>query len=79
MKGLVERMSLAPAKLLKIEKGTLKEGTAADIVIVDIYEEYEIDASKFVSKGKNTPFNGKKVRGKVLYTICGGKTVFKED
>ena len=79
MKGLVERMSLAPAKLLKIEKGTLKEGTAADIVIVDIYEEYEIDASKFASKGKNTPFNGKKVRGKVLYTICGGKTVFKED
>ena len=79
MKSLVERMSLTPAKLLKNGRGTLKEGAVADAAIVDIDEEYVIDSDKFLSKGKNTPFNGKKVIGKVLYTLCGGKVVFKEE
>ena len=79
MKSLVERMSLTPAKLLKNGRGTLKEGAVADVAIVDIDEEYVIDSDKFLSKGKNTPFNGKKVKGKVLYTICNGKVVFKEE
>ena len=79
MKSLVERMSLTPAKLLKNGKGTLKEGSVADLVVADINEEYVIDSDKFLSKGKNTPFNGKKVRGKILYTLCNGKIVFKEE
>ena len=79
MKSLVERMSLTPAKLLKNGRGTLKEGSVADIVIVDIDNEYVIDSDRFLSKGKNTPFNGKKVRGKVLYTLCNGKVVYKEE
>ena len=79
MKSLVERMSLNPAKLLKNGRGTLKEGAVADLVIADINEEYVIDSDKFLSKGKNTPFNGKKVRGKILYTLCNGKVVFKEE
>lgn len=79
MKALVERMSLTPAKLLKNGRGTLKEGSVADLVIADIDNEYVIDSDKFLSKGKNTPFNGKKVRGKVLYTLCNGKVVFKEE
>lgn len=79
LKGLVERMSLTPAKLLKNGKGTLKEGAVADLVIADINAEYVIDKNDFVSKSRNTPFHGKKVRGKVLTTICGGKVVFQED
>ncbi|MGP1403902.1 MAG: dihydroorotase [Catonella sp.] len=79
MKSLVERMSLTPAKLLKNGRGTLKEGAVADVAIVDIDEEYVIDSDKFLSKGRNTPFNGKKVKGKVLYTLCNGKVVFKEE
>ena len=79
IKSLVERMSLTPAKLLKNGRGTLKEGAVADVAIVDIDEEYVIDSDKFLSKGKNTPFNGKKVKGKVLYTLCNGKVVFKEE
>lgn len=79
MKSLVERMSLTPAKLLKNGRGTLKEGSVADLVVADIDEEYVIDSDKFLSKGKNTPFNGKKVRGKILYTLCSGKVVFKEE
>ena len=79
MKALVERMSLTPAKLLKNGRGTLKEGAICDLVIADTETEYVIDSDKFLSKGKNTPFNGKKVRGKILYTLCNGKVVFKEE
>ena len=67
---LVEKMSVNPAKVLGIDK-------AADIVIADITKEYKIDSSKFVSKGKNTPFDGKKVKGRVITTIVDGKIVYK--
>ena len=74
---LVEKMSVNPAKVLGIDKGNLAPGKAADIVIADITKEYEIDSSKFVSKGKNTPFDGKKVNGRVITTIVDGKIVYK--
>ena len=73
---MVERMSYNPAKVLRSDKGTLLPGRAADITIINPDEEYVIDSSKFASLGKNTPFNGKKVKGKVVYTISGGKTVY---
>lgn len=79
LKGLVERMSLSPAKLLKNGKGTLKEGAIADIAIVDMEREYIINKENLISKSKNTPFHNKKVRGKVVMTICGGKVVYKEE
>ena len=75
---LVEKMSVNPAKVLGIDKGNLAQGKAADIVIADITEEYEIDSKKFVSKGKNTPFDGKKVKGRVITTIVDGKIVYHE-
>ena len=68
-------MSTNPAKLLGIDKGSLEVGKVADITIVDPNEEYLIDANSFVSKSKNTPFNGHKVKGKVKYTIVAGKIV----
>ena len=74
---LVERMSLAPAKVLHVASGTLAKGSMADLVIADFEEEYEIDPNKFVSKGKNTPFAGKKVKGRILRTMVGGKTVYQ--
>lgn len=74
---LVEKMSVNPAKVLGIDKGNLAPGKAADIVIADITKEYEIDSSKFVSKGKNTPFDGKKVKGRVITTIVDGKIIYK--
>ena len=74
---LVEKMSLNPAKVLGINKGTLKEGAIADIVIANPNEEYIIDAKDFVSKGKNTPFHGKKVYGKILYTLVNGQVVYQ--
>lgn len=77
MAQLVARMSASPARILGIPKGTLKEGSAADIVIADIEQEYEIDPKKFFSKGRNTPFAGKHVYGTVLYTIVDGTVVYE--
>lgn len=79
---MAEKMSYHPARILGIDKGSLKEGKIADITIIDPNAEYQIDVNKFASKGKNTPFHGKKVRGKVIRTIVAGETVYlakKED
>lgn len=77
--GMAERMSYNPAKVIGIDKGTLNVGKTADIVVFDPDSEYEIDVNTFESKGKNTPFNGKKVKGRVKYTICSGKIVYKDN
>lgn len=72
-------MSYQPAKIAGLEAGTLQEGSAADVVLIDPKEEYVIDKKTFASKGRNTPFDGWKVRGKVKMTICGGKIVYSDD
>lgn len=78
MTQLVERMSASPAKILGINKGSLQVGMPADITIADTDTEWTIDPEKFYSKGKNTPFAGKKVYGKVYYTIADGKIAFEQ-
>lgn len=75
---MAEKMSYNPAKVLGIDKGTIKEGSIADVVIFNPEIEYVINPNDFVSMGKNTPFTGKKVTGKVVCTICGGKVVYKD-
>ncbi len=76
-KQLVEKMSRNPAHVLGISKGTLAEGAVADIVIADPKEEYVIDKNTFVSKGKNTPFHGKKVTGRIHCTIVAGEVAYQ--
>jgi dihydroorotase len=76
-KQLVEKMSANPAKVLGMDKGCIGEGKVADIVITNPKEEYVIDVNEFASKGKNTPFNGRKVTGKVKYTILAGELVYE--
>ena len=73
---LVRHMSTQPARIIGIDKGSLAEGKMADITIVNPDEAYQIDASKFVSKGKNTPFDGYPVKGRVMMTIVAGKIVY---
>ncbi len=75
---MVEKMSYNPAQIIGIDRGTLSEGKVADITIIDPNAEWVIDSKQFVSLGKNTPFNGKQVRGKVLYTICNGEFAYRE-
>lgn len=76
---LVRLTSYTPAKLLKLDtKGQLKEGYDADITIFDPNMEYVYEKESIVSKSKNTPFIGKKLKGKVMYTIVGGRIVYEK-
>ena len=75
---LVEKMSANPARVLDIDKGNLAPGKIADLVIADVEHQYEIDSASFASKGKNTPFDGRKVTGRVVTTIVDGKIVYEE-
>lgn len=74
---LVERMSTRPCQILGVPGGTLAEGMPADITIADMDSEYKIDKNTFVSKGKNTPFHGAVVNGRVYYTIVSGDIVYE--
>jgi len=74
---LIRKMSYNPAEILELEGGELKEGAPADIAIADLGGEYVIDAEKLLSKGKNTPFNGYTVNGKIEYTIVDGEIKYK--
>ena len=76
---MAAKMSANPARILGIDRGTIQEGKAADVVIIDPEAEYTIDKNKFRSKGKNTPFHGRKVFGRVEMTICDGKVVFSNE
>ena len=70
---IADKMSYNPAKILGLEGGEIKEGAAADLTIADLNEEWTVDSEKFVSKGKNTPFNGYVLQGAVKYTVVDGK------
>ncbi len=74
---MVRLMSYNPAKLLKIDRGELKEGAIADITIFDPEVEYIYTKESIVSKSKNTPFIGKKLKGQVAYTIVEGRIVYE--
>lgn len=74
---LVKVTSYNPAQLLKIDRGTIQVGKTADITIFDPNEEYVYTKEMIVSKSKNSPFIGKKLKGKVKYTIVSGKLVYE--
>lgn len=78
---MAEKMSWNPAKVLGIadERGSVTEGKFADIVIFDPAKEYTIDKHTFFSKGKNTPFHGRRVKGEVRFTIVDGAVVYEAE
>lgn len=76
LSALVEKMSSNPAGVLGLEKGTLAEGSVADLVIADIDTEYTINSWEFASKGKNTPFDGRRVYGRIEKTFVDGRMVY---
>lgn len=71
-------MSWQPARIANLDRGTLAEGAAADVVLIDPDQEYVIDKNTFATKGRNTPFDGWHVQGRVKMTICGGKIVYED-
>lgn len=74
---MAEKMSYNPARILGLDKGVVEEGKAADLVIFDAEKEYTIQPEDFCSRGKNTPFGGREVKGMVMATIVDGKIVFE--
>lgn len=75
--GLVEKMSVNPAKILGLNKGSLAVNKCGDITIFNPDEKIVVDVSSFESKSKNSPYNGYELFGKVQYTIVGGKVVVR--
>ena len=79
---LIERLTVGPSRVLGPDYAPLASlavGTPADIVLFDPQEEWTVDASKFASKGKNTPLDGEKLRGRAFATIAGGEIVYKSE
>lgn len=77
MMQMAEKMSYNPAKILGLDRGVAEEGKPADLVVFDPQREYVINPADFYSKGKNTPFAGRKVRGIVMATVVDGRVVYE--
>ena len=75
---LVRITSYNPAKILGIDRGTIEKGKVADITVFDPNKEYIYTEDMIVSRSKNTPYIGKKLKGQVMYTIVNGKIVYKK-
>ena len=75
--ALLERLATGPARALGLEGGTLEPGRPADLVLIDPEMEWTIESAGFLSKGRNTPFDGERVMGRVVRTLVGGRTVWR--
>jgi dihydroorotase len=75
---LVDRMSTTPAKVFGLAGGTLRKGSVADITVFDPDEEWTVDPDRFLSKGRNSPYRGKRLKGRATCTVVGGRVVFQQ-
>jgi len=76
---MVRVMSYNPARLLGLDRGEIKVGAVSDLTIFDPNKEYEYRQEMIVSKSKNTPFIGKKLKGEVAYTIVNGEIKYERE
>ena len=74
---LVERMSVAPARAFGLSGGTLRDGAPADVTLIDPDARWTVASSRFVSKGRNTPFEGWELDGRAVMTVVGGRVVWE--
>ena len=74
---VIEKLTLGPAKILGLDSGSLQIGKPADICIFDPNEQWTVNKNSLRSAGKNTPFNGKTLKGRVFTTLLGGRVVFR--
>jgi dihydroorotase len=74
---LVEKMAVAPARVFKLPGGTLRRGTPADVTVFDPAADWTVDPARFVSKGRNSPWAGATLTGRVLCTVVGGRVVHR--
>ena len=75
LERMVELFTVGPARVLRLDKGTLAQGADADITVLDLDRELTLEAASFESKSANSPFVGWKVRGAPVMTLVGGRIV----
>ena len=78
LSDILRKMTVNPAFILRIPTGRLSLGGGADFTIFDPDEEWTVDPEQFASKGRNTPFAGRTLKGRVKYTIVDGKIIYQE-
>ena len=79
LSDILKKMTSHPACILRIPKGRLSLGGEADFTIFSPDEEWTVEPDQFASKGRNTPFKGRKLKGRVKYTIVGGRVVYGDE
>lgn len=79
MMQMAEKMSYNPAKIIGLDAGSIQEGKVADITVFHPARNITVDVKSFASMGKNSPFDGRALKGQVVTTICGGKIVFNQE
>ena len=78
LETLIERMTCAPARVFKLNAGTLAEGASADVTVIDTELLWTVDVNKFYTRGRHSPFNGRELKGKAVLTVVDGKVVMKD-
>ena len=76
---LIERMACAPARVFKLQGGTLRRGSVGDVTVFDADAEWTVDPARFVSKGRNSPYAGRALRGVVDLTVVDGRVIHRRD
>ncbi len=79
LRDLLAKMTCNAAKIINFDGGIIKKGARADLTLIDLDSNWEIDSQKFYSKSKNSPFDGFKVKGRAVKTVVGGKLVYSID
>lgn len=75
---LISKLTVEPAQVFDLDRGSLKPGMPADITILDLNKEWQVDSKKFYTKGKHSPYDKKQCRGAAVCTIVNGKIVMKD-
>ena len=73
---MLAKLTINPARLLKLDRGTLAPGAIADITLIDPKHAWKVDAEKFYSLSRNTPFNGWELPARAMHTIVEGRVVW---
>ncbi len=76
LRRVISAMTEAPARIMNIESGSLEVGRPGDVTLVDLNASWQVDKSEFLSRGKNTPFDGWKLPARVRSTVVGGKVAY---
>ena len=79
LEALIRLMAVNPARRFGLGPGSLERGAPADFAVFDLNRSYAIDPAEFLSKGRSTPFEGMRVSGECLMTVCGGRIVWQKD